>query len=117
MIRFTLAFVLAVTAISAGATNWPWQDAPEERLDYCKGFVVGGLASTQPAGNQRTDLWLAWNYLVRSAGVDDVTGTSEYESGREQFSGNLDAGAVQSLLEQNDGSCGLGRSGHQITGW
>ena len=117
MTRFALVFVLAVTATSAAAANWPWQEAPEERLDYCKGFVVGGLASTQVAGNQRTDLWLAWNYIIRSAGVDHVMGSSDYQEGREQFTGSADATALRSMIEQADGTCGLGRSGVQITAW
>jgi len=117
MTRLAIVFILAVAATGASATNWPWQEVPEERLDYCKGFLVGGLASTQVAGNHRTDLWLAWNYIIRSTGVDHVAGTSEYQAGREQFAGSLDASAVQSMMDQADGSCGLGRSGHQVTGW
>lgn len=117
MTRFALVFVLAVAATSASAANWPWQEAPEERLDYCKGFVVGGLASTQVAGNQRTDLWLAWNYIIRSAGVDDADATGDYQEGRAQFASSVDATAARTMIEQADGSCGLGRSGHQVTGW
>ena len=108
MIRFTLAFVLAVTAISAGATNWPWQDAPEERLDYCKGFVVGGLASTQPAGNQRTDLWLAWNYIIRSS-EDPGAANDDYRQGRAHFDSLAQAANVQGMLEEADSTCAMGR--------
>ena len=117
MTRLLLSLVLTVTATSASAADWPWQDSPVERPDYCKGFVLYGLSSTQAAGASRTDLWLAWNYLVRSEPVGEGYGSDEYNAGQAQFTAMLDSTDVPSILGDADGTCGLGRSGHQVTGW
>jgi hypothetical protein len=117
MIRMLLVFTLAAVATGASAADWPWQDTPEERPDYCKGFVVGGLASSQVAGPLRTDLWLAWNYLIRSTALSNSTATQEYQSGRELFTPQMDVALAQANVAEADGSCGLGRKGHQVTGW
>lgn len=117
MTRFILALALTVTAASASAANWPWQDSPVERPDYCKGFVLTGLSSTQAAGSSRTGLWLAWNYLFRSTPAGEGYGSDEFSAGQAQFTSLLDSADVASILSDADGTCGLGRSGHQVTGW
>ncbi|MCB1704479.1 MAG: hypothetical protein KDI17_06435 [Halioglobus sp.] len=118
MSRIVLAFILTFTAAGAGAVNWPWQDpAPEEPLPYCKGFVVGGLASKAASGNTRTDLWLAWNYVIHAAPLEESVSSEEFQAGRQQFQQVADATAAAELVQNTDGNCGLGRSGHEITGW
>ncbi len=118
MTKILLALALTLTAASASATNWPWQSpAPQEPPQYCKGFVVGGLASNVVSGVSRTDLWLAWSYVIRSGNKDQTVAATEYQAGREQFQNVADATAATSILQQADGDCGLGRSGHEITGW
>ena len=117
MIRTILAFTLAAAAASANAVDWTWQDKPEERPHYCKGFVVSGLAADEVAGSQRTELWLAWNFLIRSSALQKSTGTPEFQAGYEEFGSELDPAMAQATVADADGSCGLGRKGHQITGW
>jgi hypothetical protein len=117
MKRIFLVLFLATTASSANASGWPWQDAPEQPLDYCAGLVVGGLHSDRMEGVSRTELWLAWGYLIRSGALKQGTTTDGFKTGRDQFSSTLDAATQQTNLDDADGSCGLGRSGHQIAGW
>lgn len=118
MTRILLALTLTLTAAGAGAATWPWQEpASQEPPEYCKGLVIGGLASKQVSGTSRTDLWLAWNYVIRSGALDQTAAGSEFQQGRAQFDQVADAAAATTVLQQSDGDCGLGRSGHQITGW
>lgn len=115
LISLTLALACS-TAGSALAANWPWEEAPEDDLEYCKGLVVGGLDSRIVGEADRTELWLAWSYLIRSGAVHVERG-DRFQSGAEQFAATLDNATIHSNLDQADGSCGLGRSGRQITGW
>jgi hypothetical protein len=117
MTRLLLVIALTVTAASANAASWPWLDSPVERPDYCKGFVASGLSSTQAAGSSRTALWLAWNYLLRSTSIGESYDSDEYQVGHAQFTTMLDSSDAASILADADGTCGLGRSGHQVTGW
>ena len=118
MTRILLSLILTLGTASAGATNWPWQDpAPQEPPEYCKGFVVGGLASRQVSGMSRTDLWLAWSYVTRTGIVDTTIASSEFQAGLGQFQNVADATAAETIVKNADGDCGLGRSGHQVTGW
>ena len=117
MHKFLPVFILAISTASANAATWPWQDTTEVPIDYCKGFVIGGLNSTTAEGPYRTDLWLAWNYLVRSAPGHKSAGTDDYQAGHEQFKQTQDAVQAQSLVDEAKGSCGLGRKGLQVTGW
>lgn len=117
MIRALLIATLTITAASATAANWPWQHSPVDRPDYCKGFVAAALASTQAAGMSRSDLWLAWNYLLRSTSVGAGYKSDEWNAGQAQFTALLDSSDIASVLRDADGSCGLGRSGLQVTGW
>ncbi|MEH6634192.1 MAG: hypothetical protein V7700_01680 [Halioglobus sp.] len=118
MTRLLLILTLSVTAASASAADWPWKGYTSlERPYYCKGFVVEGLASMQAEGASRVRLWEAWNYVIRSTAADQTPVPDEYLAGREQFSTLLASSDVPTILADADGSCGLGRSGHQITGW
>jgi len=119
MNRILLALILSLTAASVGATTWSWQgQAPEQPIQYCKGLVVGGLASREVTGRSRTDLWLAWNYVIRSSRLDQASiAANEYQQGHAQFTQVADTAAATAVLQNADGNCGLGRSGHEITGW
>jgi hypothetical protein len=118
MTRTLLALTLSLTTVGVGAADWPWQQpASIEAPPYCLGFVAGGLASKEVAGMSRTDLWLAWSYVIRSAGVIKSTSGSDFKDGLAQFQNAPDAAAAKTVLQNADGNCGLGRSGHQITGW
>ena len=118
MTKILLALTLAFTVATASATNWPWEaPTPEEPLDYCKGFVVGGLASKQVSGMSRTDLWLAWSYAIRSGPVGQAVATSEFQTGLAKFQNVPDSTAAMQIVQEADGGCGMGRSGLQITGW
>jgi hypothetical protein len=110
----------AAAAMNAVALDLPWeqQSANGKTPQYCTGFVVGGLASKQVGGDLRTDLWLAWNYVIRGGAIAHKGQVpEEFAAGRAQFQTVADNSAAENLLEQADGNCGLGRSGHQITGW
>jgi hypothetical protein len=110
MFRFLLAPILALTACSASAANWPWQDPPEERLDYCKGFVISGLASSDMESRSRVNLWLAWNYIIRT--TEDGAGATgpDFQLGRDQFKTLADADNITAILEEADSTCAFGRS-------
>ena len=118
MTRTLITLILTLATASASAVEWPWQDpAVGKPPEYCKGFVVGGLGSKQVAGISRTDLWLAWSYVIRSGGLSQRAAQNEFQAGLEQFQTVADAAAAESILQQADGNCGIGRTGHQITGW
>ncbi len=118
MTRLLLAFLLTLATAGASAMNWPWQDpAPQEPPEYCKGFVVGGLASREVSGMSRTDLWLAWSYVIRTGIVDTTIASTEFQAGLDQFQHVADASAAEAIVRKADGNCGLGRSGLEITGW
>ena len=118
MNRTLIGFMLYLACFSVSAANWPGQNSTADTpSDYCMGFVVGGLASNQVEGMSRTGLWQAWSYLIRSGALDHVAAKNEYKSGQEQFGNAPDAVAAESILQEAQGDCGLGRTGHQITGW
>ena len=113
---FTLILVLAATR--ASATQWPWEEPVSSRSpEYCKGFVVGGLGSKEVSGTSRTDLWLAWNYVIRGGALDQTAAPNDFKAGLAQFDNAPDTTAANSIVQQADGNCGLGRTGLQITGW
>jgi hypothetical protein len=118
MTRALFTLILALAAARASALDWPWQDpAVGQSPEYCKGFVVGGLGSKQLSGMSRTDLWLAWSYVIRSGALAQTAAANEFQAGLEQFQNAPDATTAASILQQADGDCGLGRTGYQITGW
>ena len=119
MTRTILAVLLVLAATRASALDWPWQNpvAEQQAPEYCKGFVVGGLGSKQVSGMYRTDLWLAWSYIIRSGALNQTAATEEFQTGLAQFQQAPDAAAAQTIVQQADGACGLGRTGLQITGW
>lgn len=118
MTRLLFALTLGLTATSAVAATWPWENpAPEKPSLYCKGLVVGGLASNQLSGTSRTDLWLAWNYVLETDIPGEVVASNEYQEGWAQLHNAPDPAAATAALQKANGDCGLGRSGHEITGW
>ena len=118
MTKRFLTIIFAFAASSASAVDVPWQQsAISETPAYCKGFVIGGLASYEVAGVHRTDLWLAWNYVIRSGALHNDATRGEYQAGWGQFQAATDTAAAQSVAENADRKCGLRRSGYQITGW
>ena len=118
MNRTLLASIFFLISASVSAANWPWQDASAEGpSDYCVGLLVGGLASKQVTSISRTDLWLAWSYVIRSGALDQSAGIKEYRSGQDLFQNAPDASTAESILQEAQGDCGLGRTGHQVTGW
>lgn len=118
MTRALLSLLLAFTAASTSAIEFPWQQsALSETPEYCKGFVTAGLASREVTGASRTDLWLAWSYVIRSGALNDSATKDEYLSGREQFQRTQYTAAAGLVLRKAEGQCGLGKTGHQITGW
>jgi hypothetical protein len=118
MTRILLALILGLTSVSASAVDWPWDaQATGESPEYCKGLVVGGLASRQLRGMSRVDLWLAWSYVIRAGALNYKVATEEYLAGLAQLQNAPDAASAESTLQLAQGDCGLGRSGRQITGW
>jgi len=118
MKRFVLPSLLALACMRATALDLPWQaPAGAEQPQFCRGFVVGGLDSKLVGGGSRTELWLAWNYLIRSGAPEPGAASGDYQAGREAFRNAADAAAADAILQNAAGTCGLGRSGHQVTGW
>lgn len=118
MTRRFLTLIFAFAASSVSAVDAPWhQSAISETPAYCKGFVIGGLASYEVAGVHRTDLWLAWNHVIRSGALHDDATKGEYQAGWAQFQDIQDIAGAESVMKKADGECGLGRTGRQITGW
>ena len=119
MMKWLPAVVLSLSAATAGAFELPWdQPASGKSLQYCTGFVVGGLTSKQVASTSRTDLWLAWNYIIRNGAIAELgSAPAEFQEGNAQFQTVADSTVGNDIVQQADGNCGLGRSGHQITGW
>ncbi len=118
MNKILIALILGFTTAGASAMTWPWEEtAPTLPSEYCKGLVVGGLASNEVSGMSRTDLWLAWNYVIRSGAMEQNVAADEYQAGRGKFQNVTDTAAGASIVQDADGNCGLGRSGLQITGW
>jgi hypothetical protein len=118
MTRALITLILALATASASALEWPWQSSAVGQVpEYCKGFVVGGLGSREVSGKSRIDLWLAWNDVIRSGALEQTAAANEFQAGLGQLQNAPDAATAESILQQADGDCGLGRTGHQITGW
>lgn len=118
MNKILAATLLCLACSTANAASWPWQNAaPVDSENYCMGFVVGGLASNKVGGMSRSELWQAWSYLIRSGALNQISASDEYQSGLAQFQNATTADAAEAALQDAMGDCGLGRSGHQITGW
>ena len=118
MKKFALPLILALTAGNAVAMDLPWDDpVPVQQPQYCKGFVVSGLDSKLVSGMSRTELWLAWNYLIREGAAQPGEPAGDYQAGRNAFGSASDTAAADAILLDANGNCGLGRTGHQVTGW
>jgi len=118
MNRALITLILLLASTAASAVEWPWQNPVDGKPpEYCKGLVVGGLGSRHVEGMSRTDLWLAWSYVIRSGALGQTAAANEFQAGLEQFQNAPDTATAESILQQADGNCGLGRTGLQITGW
>ena len=111
----TLALACGITG-NAMAASWPWEGSAQDDLAFCKGLVIGGLDSRVISDTDRTELWLAWSYLVRSGAVQVDVGDA-FTAGADQFAATLDDTTVQANLDKADQTCGIRRSDRQITGW
>ena len=108
MVRFLLALAICFSSATASAIQWPWQEPPETRVEYCRGFLATGLGSFPVEGLSRIQLWLAWNEVVKlSPGVFD-TQAQEYLEGREFFKSMLDGGNTQAIIDEAGGACAIG---------
>lgn len=120
MIRALFTLLLLAGISNYAAAGWFSDDTSEDSLDsleYCTGLVIGGLQSMQVAGPTRTSLWLAWSYMIRSGALNGERGSAQVIAGRQKSSDSLDAATILANLDEADGSCGLGRSNRQISGW
>lgn len=86
-------------------------------MEYCKGLVTGGLSSQLTAGEQRSDLWLAWNYLIRTGGVGHSAAPEQFAQGHAVLTEAADADTATARLDEFARECGLNRSGMQVTGF
>jgi hypothetical protein len=118
MNRLALVLLAAMGTAPVIAMDLPWQEQPaEQHPQYCRGFVVSGLDSKLVSGGSRTDLWLGWNYLIREGAAPQGSPADDYQAGRAAFNQAADTEAANALVRNAYGDCGLGRSGHQVTGW
>lgn len=110
MPRFFPALALATVLwpASALAFQWPWQEPPEPRVEYCRGFLATGLGSFPLEGLSRIQLWLAWNEVVKlSPGAVD-TAAGQYVEGREFFNSMREAGNTRAIIDEVYRSCAVG---------
>ena len=110
MSRLLLAVTLTLTSTSALAIQWPWQEPPETRLEYCRGFLATGLGAFPVDGLSRIQLWLAWNEVVKLTPTAFDTQDAQYLEGRSFFNSMLESGNTQAIIDTADGSCALGTS-------
>ena len=108
MVRTVLALALVLSSSTTFAIQWPWQDPPEERFDYCRGFLSTSLGAFPVAGLSRVQLWLAWNEVVKATPVEFDTQGAEYLEGREFFNSMLEAGNSQAIIDEAGGTCAMG---------
>ena len=108
MVRLLLALALLGASSSSLALQWPWQDPPEPRAEYCRGFLATSLGAFPVEGLSRGQLWLAWNEVVKLAPAEPVASGQEYAEGREFFNSMLASGNAQAIVDEADGACALG---------
>ncbi len=118
MKKIFITTFLSLACANAGAVNWPGQATnPGQSWDYCMGLVLGGLDSNKVGGMSRSELWQAWSFLIRSGALEQISPTDDYKAGLARFGEATDADSAETILEDVMGECGIGRTGHQITGW
>jgi hypothetical protein len=117
MNKLLAALLLSLACAGANAASPQQDSALGESWDFCMGLVVGGLASNKVGGMSRSALWQAWSYLIRSGALDQISPTADYKAGLSRFQSAADTTAAEAVLQDATGECGIGRSGHQITGW
>ena len=118
MNKFLATVLLSLACASANAASAPWQQSvPGESSDFCLGLVLGGLASKQVGGMSRSELWQAWNYLIRSGALHQMSLTEDFKTGQSRFQNAADTESAATVFKDAKGDCGIGRMGYQITGW
>jgi hypothetical protein len=108
MIRFCLVFVLITGSASSMAFQWPWQDSPEPRIEYCMGFLMRSLGDFPVEGLSRVQLWLAWNEVMKEVPVGHDGGNPEFLAGKAFFNDMLAAGNTQAIVDEADETCAMG---------
>ena len=109
MTRLFFVLLLSAGSTCAFAFDWPWQERPEERLEYCKGFLVSSLGAFPVDGLSRTHMWLDWNYVIAAAPGPQDFQAPDYLEGKEFFQARLEADDVEAILNEAEGVCALGR--------
>ena len=109
--------LLALATAIPQANAWFREHMSVDRKDYCTGFIMAGLSSHEVYANDRTDFWLAFNYLVRLNTEVGIISDPEFQQGQQSFAAATSQKAVNQLVADTDTDCGRGRSGHQVTGW
>jgi hypothetical protein len=108
MRRTILAMALVFSSSAAFAIQWPWQEIPETRFDYCRGFLATSLGAYPVQGLSRVRLWLAWNEVVKETSLDFDPNGQEYLEGRKFFNTRLEAGDSQAIIDKAGDACALG---------
>lgn len=110
MTRFIFALVLITGSTSAMALQWPWQDPPEQNVEYCMGFLMRSLGDFPVEGLSRVQLWLAWNEVMKEVPVGHDSQHPEFQAGKAFFNDMLAAGNTQAIVDEADGACAMGTS-------
>lgn len=110
MARFALIFLLVSASANTLAWQFPWQEPPPERIDYCRGFLLKGLGEFPVEGLSRTQLWLAWNEVINATSLERDRKMDEVEAGKAFFTSMLDSGDIQAILDEADTTCAMGTS-------
>jgi hypothetical protein len=105
-----LVLSIALLCLPAQAIDWPWQEEGEVRYDFCRGFTVASLNQSELGELSRTNLWLAWNYIVRQGPASLSLDAPDYISGMDQFTALVGSGDMQAIETIADGDCALGRN-------
>jgi hypothetical protein len=108
MRRLLLALFLVGISAPTLAWQWPWQDTPEQRVEYCMGFLMRSLGDFPVEGLSRVQLWLAWNEVMKEVPVGHDSQHPEFQAGKAFFNDMLAAGNTQAILDQADGACAMG---------
>ena len=108
MVRFLCILALVFSSSPALSFQWPWQDPPETRIEYCRGFLSTSLGAFPVEGLSRIRLWLAWNEVVKLSPESFDTEAGEYLEGREFFNSMVEAGNNQTIVDEAGGACALG---------
>ena len=108
MRRIILALFLVGISAPSLAWHWPWQDPPEQRTEYCMGFLMRSLGDFPVDGLSRVQLWLAWNVVMKDVPVGHDGENPEFLAGKAFFNDMLAAGNTQAIVDEADETCAMG---------